>query len=151
MRTTAAVLGALLVLGGLDRAAQAGEDIEVLIRNAAADRQHVPALMRQLLSQPVYIIARLDSPRAIGMRIQDFMREGRSFIPVFSDEAHFQVETRGSGFEGQGVAMDADLFASILRGDELLVLNPGSSTPVDLDAQDLKAFVDRARLPKGGI
>ena len=149
--SAAARAWALLVLVGAAGAARAESGIEGLIRSAAADRQHVPALMRELVSQRVYVIGTLDRQRVTGLHVQDFMRNGRSFIPVFSDETHFTDETRGSGFEGRGVAIDGNLFASILRGDELIVVNPGSPTPVDLDAKDLKAFVDPGRLPKGGI
>jgi hypothetical protein len=142
---------ALLLMTGMAGAARADGEIDGLIRNAAADRSHVPALMRQLVLQRVYVIGTLDRQRVTGLHVQDFIRNGRSFIPVFSDEAHFNAETQGSGFEARGVAIDANLFASILRGDELLVLNPGSPTPVDLDAKDFKALIDSDRLPKGGI
>jgi hypothetical protein len=141
----------LLILFCVVGAAEAENGMEGLIRDAVADRQYIPALMRQLVSQRVYIIASLEAPRGTGIHIQDFIRNGRSFIPVFSDETHFRAETRGSGFEARGISIDGNLLASILKGDELISLNPGSSTPVDLNAKDLKAFVDHGRLPKGGI
>ena len=44
--------------------------------------------------------------------------------------------------------MDTHLFAASLRGDERLVLNPGSATPVEMPASELKSLVDPERLPK---
>jgi len=122
--------------------------MDTLIQEAATDRQRVPALMKQLLSQHVYIIASWDNPQSKSLRIQDFVRNGRPFIPVFSDEAHFKAETKGSGFESKGISIDGNLFASLLKGDELIVLNPGSRTPVELSAEKMKMLVVPDRLPR---
>lgn len=58
--------------------------------------------------------------------LQDFVRDGDRFIPIFSNEDRFRAETTGSGFESKGLVIKRHILHSILRGDEVLVLNPGS-------------------------
>ena len=146
MHMRGAVLGPFVIKAST--AVFAEKKMDDLIQKAAADGDSVPALIKRLLSQHVYIIASWDNPQSRSIRIQDFVRNGRPFIPVFSDEAHFKAETKGSDFESKGVSIDGNLFASLLRGDELVVLNPGSHTPIDLNAQEMKAFVVQDRPPK---
>ena len=138
----------VLAAPGLTSCTPADRNMDELIQRAHADRQHLPELAKRLTSQHVFIVAGWESLEATTITIQDFVRNGRSFIPVFSDRAHFERETRGSGFESRGVSIDGNLLASMLSGDELLVLNPGSPTPVEISAGDLKACIDPARLPK---
>ena len=121
---------------------------DAVIRKAHADPAAVPELARFLLGGHVHIIASRDHPQSQSFKVQDFIRDGKSFIPFFSDESHFRSETKGSGFETKGLSMDTHLFAASLRGDERLVLNPGSATPVEMPASELKSLVDPERLPK---
>ena len=74
----------------------------------------------------VVIVATWDDPQGRNIVIQDFVRDGRAFIPIFSDEARFKAETAGSGFEDKGVRIRKDLLRGLLKGDEHLVLNPGT-------------------------
>lgn len=121
---------------------------DALINAAAKSPSKQPELLQTMIKGHVVIIATWTSGAAKKISIQDFVRNGQSFIPVFSDQQHFKDETRGSGFEGKGVSIDANLFATLLKGDELLVLNPGSKSPVDIQAKALKALIDTTRLPK---
>jgi hypothetical protein len=74
----------------------------------------------------VVIIATWDDAADRKIDIQDFVQDGRPFIPIFSDEARFEAEAAGSGFEDKGVRIRRDLLRDLLKGDELLILNPGS-------------------------
>jgi hypothetical protein len=85
-----------------------------------------------------------ESARSI--RLQNFIAGGESFIPVFSDEGSFRRETQGSGLETKGLAIECALLASMLRGDETLILNPGSANPMRLKKSDLAT----ASLPRAG-
>ncbi len=49
----------------------------------------------------VVIIASWDGDDAEFITIQDFIINGEKVIPIFSDEAAFERQTRGSGFEKQ--------------------------------------------------
>ena len=73
------------------------------------------------------------------LRLQRFTAGGESFIPLFSDKDAFRQQVRGSGFERDGIAIDRDLLAATLHGDELLILDPGGPAPVRLRKRDLLA------------
>jgi SseB protein N-terminal domain len=90
-----------------------------------------------MIRDKVIVIGRWGDPRSKTITLQDFKQGNESFIPIFSDENHFREETKGSGFEDQGIGIDRDFFLSLLRGDELLILNPGSSNPVRLKKSDI--------------
>ena len=87
---------------------------------------------RSALPEEVVIIARWQDEHSSDITIQDFVAEGRSFIPVFTDEMNFDSQIKGSGFEDQGVLIRTDVFLSILRGGELLIVNPGGKNPLSI-------------------
>ena len=72
------------------------------------------------------VIGALGESESSALKLQDFVADGERFIPVFSDKAHFAAEAKGTGYEDQGIEIDRKLLASILKGDEVLVLNPGT-------------------------
>jgi hypothetical protein len=121
---------------------------DALVAAAAKSPSKKAELMQSMVKGHVFIIATWTSGASKKINIQDFVRNGKSFIPVFSDQQHFKDETRGSGFDSKGISIDGNLFASLLKGDELLVMNPGSKSPIDIDTKALKALVDVGRLPK---
>lgn len=82
--------------------------------------------MSALLQDDIVVIGWWTDESSNKIVLQDFVRDGHSFIPIFSDEDRFRAETAGSGFESKGLAIKRRLLHSILRGDEVLVLNPGS-------------------------
>lgn len=87
---------------------------------------------RAALPDRVFIVARWDDEQSRNITIQDFIRDGKPFLPVFTDEAAFETQIKGSGFEDQGVEINTDLFLSIMRGGEQLIVNPGGDAPVSI-------------------
>jgi hypothetical protein len=77
------------------------------------------------------------------IRLQDFIIDGESIIPIFADEAAFDRQTHGSGFEALGIIVK--LHFSFLRGDEILMLNPGDPKPLKLRPTDLAEAFARGR------
>jgi hypothetical protein len=67
----------------------------------------------------------------------DFIIDGERVIPLFSDRAAFDRQTQGSGFEKQGLLLKVHFLLSMLRGDELFILNPGDPEPLRLTTADL--------------
>lgn len=121
---------------------QPSDDMDQCIRKAHADRTNVPELCRRLLGGHVFIIATWQDPKSNQITVQDFTDpQGRSFLPFFSDETHFRAETKGSGLEDKGVSIDCNIFISMLHGQEMLLLNPGSGTPVTLRKSDFEPFL----------
>jgi len=98
--------------------------------------ESIKKLCDELKAGYVVIIARWSDPESKRIDVQNFVQGGESFIPLFSDEAHFLAETKGSGFEHEGVSIKCDLFLSMLKGNELLILNPGSPNPLKLRKAD---------------
>jgi hypothetical protein len=96
----------------------------------------IKKLCDELKAGYVVIIARWSDPKSNRIVVQDFIQGGESFIPLFSNKAHFFAGTQGSGFEHEGVSIKCDLFLSMLKGDELLILNPGSQNPLKLRKAD---------------
>ncbi len=132
-----------IVVATLLAPALASAQVSDSLINAAAKSSSKKAdLLQVLIKGHVVIIATWTSGASKKINIQDFMRNGKSFIPIFSDQQHFKDETRGSAFDGKGVSIDANMLASLLKGDETLVLNPGSKSPVDIQAKELKALID---------
>jgi hypothetical protein len=95
-----------------------------------------------LIGQQVVIIARWPDRNGTKIVVQDFTAAGEHFIPIFSNGARFKAEAAGSGFEHEGAEINLKLLVSILRGDELLVLNP-ASTKLHFRKSDLQALLKR--------
>ena len=74
----------------------------------------------------VTIIGELGDDRSSDITIQDFVIEGETVIPVFSSASAFSTQTEGSPYAGKGIEIDLALLQNILRGDEILMLDPGS-------------------------
>jgi len=91
-----------------------------------------------LLPDEIIVIGSWSDGDEKSLRIQNFVVDGETFIPIFSDEPTFRQLTLGSGYEASGVGVDRMFLARLLRGDELLVLNPGSATSCRLRATDLR-------------
>lgn len=89
------------------------------------------------MQDQIIVIGGWEDTSSRSLRLQNFVANGETFIPVFSDEAAFKRQVAGSGFEGDGLAIDRGLLLSILRGDELLILNPGDPDAVKMTKADL--------------
>jgi hypothetical protein len=119
--------------------------IESLVATVRDDPSKKPLLARALMSQQVLIIP---NPHAKSVAVLPFDQNERSFIPVFSDERIFDEEAYGTGFEKKAIVVDAHIFASLLKGDEIVVLNPGHRPAIEFKASELKALADASRLTK---
>ena len=89
------------------------------------------------MQDQIIVIGRWDDPALRTLRLQKFVANGELFIPIFSDEAAFGRQLKGSDFEEDGLAINRDLLLSMLSGDELLILNPGDPNPVKMTRADL--------------
>lgn len=89
------------------------------------------------MQDQIIVIGGWDDPASRSLRLQNFVANGEPFIPIFSDEAAFERQVKGSGFEDDGLAIDRDLLLSFLSGDEVLILNPGDPDPVKMTKADL--------------
>jgi SseB protein N-terminal domain len=106
-----------------------------LVAAARQDRLYKTELAKVLMSGPVFVIP---DPKANPLTLLFFDQPERSFIPVFSSRRLFDEEAYGTGFEGKAVPIDATRFASLLKGDEVVILNPGHRPAIDFSATELK-------------
>ena len=120
----------------------AGGSIAELITLVRADPAKKPLLARSLMSGTVLIIP---DPHSRTLAALSFQQNERSFIPVFSDRKVFDEEAFGTGFAGKAVGVDAIRFAELLKGDELVILNPGHRPAIEFQASELKSSVARSR------
>lgn len=115
--------------------------LEEHIANAHANRSHVPALCELLLNRTVIIIGQWVDEEATKLRIQDFVLKGDSFIPLFSDQMQFWSQMGSTPYLNSGLEVPCRDLVERLNGDELLVLNPGTPTAVNLLKDDFEPFL----------
>ena len=92
------------------------------------------------LGEMVVIIAYLGPPDSHDIRVQDFIKDGERFIPIFHDDERFRAELGGSQYETHGVAIRLELLVELLAGDEVLILNPANEG-IRLSRADLQAIL----------
>ena len=98
------------------------QTIKSLVNAVRDDPTKKPLLVKALMQQQVFMIP---DPHAKSVQSLKIDQNERSFIPVFSDALTFDEEAYGTGFEKKAIAVDARFFASLLKGDEIVILNPG--------------------------
>ena len=101
--------------------------------------------MADEVRQPsVIIIARLGPPQSHDITIQDFKINGESVIPIFPDMDAFRQNNVSSPFSDQAIEIKLELLLDLLKGDEILMLNPGCPNPRRLTVNDLRPMADGA-------
>jgi hypothetical protein len=116
------------------------ESIQRLIAEVRKDPSKKPQLARALMHGTVLMIP---DPRSPTLALLFFDQPERAFVPVFSDRKVFDEEAYGSGFEGKAIAVDARRFASLLHGDDVVILNPGHRPAIEFTASELAAAAER--------
>ena len=71
------------------------------------------------------------------INIQDYVENGKSFIPLFSSIEKFNESTQGN-VTNQKIEIDGIFLLSILNGTETLKLNPGLKDEVVFNSGKLK-------------
>lgn len=84
---------------------------------------------RASLPNEVIVIASWNDEQSRSITIQDFIRDDKSFIPVFTNEEKFKNQAKGSSFEDSGVLINSDLLLSMMHGGEHLIVDPGGNAP----------------------
>ena len=100
---------------------------------ASADariRDAVPATV-------VVVLAEHPDPGSNRLTLQDFRREGGSFIPIFRSPESFQRSTRG-GLDKPTYQIDRRLFVAMLRGPETVILDVALPDEIVTTGSDLK-------------
>ncbi len=70
------------------------------------------------------------------INIQDYIENGKSFIPIFSSIEKFNESTKGN-IKNQKIEIDGIFLLSLMNGKETLKLNPGLSDEENFKAEIL--------------
>jgi hypothetical protein len=72
--------------------------------------------------------------------IQDFVENGKSFIPVFTTKEELIKSTQGADLPFPKYQIDGLLLLSVMNGNEVLRVNPSLKDEVFFKASDLKEY-----------
>ena len=103
------------------------------------------------MTDKIIIIASWPDEQAKTFIIQNLVAvDGSEFVPLFTTLEVMRRQLAGTGLEKNAIEIDLDLLATILTGDELLVLNPGEPdamalAPEGLADPELRAFLAARR------
>lgn len=84
------------------------------------------------------ILANELDPKSNLMDVQDYIENGKSFIPVFSTPEKFKESTQGADLGKKIIEINPYLLLSVTNGEETLRINPGLSDETYFKASDLK-------------
>lgn len=88
----------------------------------------LPFALRAILDalpSEVMLVAWWHDEKSNIITIQDFFLNDERYIPVFTSWEHFDSRFAGTEFEPGGAALKSDLFLSMLKGGELIILDLG--------------------------
>ena len=116
--------------------------VDVLLEKVAQDKALLPELYKALMASDVYVIlAEEPDPQKSVINLQNFFKEGESFVPFFSSEANLKRATEGMPMEKPFYMIKGVLFFSLFKGDELLILNPGCRVTREFRADEFKPYL----------
>ena len=96
------------------------------------------ALIRDAIPPSVIVIlTERPDPKSNLLTLQDYHREGGSYIPIFRSKESFQQSTRGA-VDKPTYQIDRRLFVSMLRGPETVILDVTLPNEVVTSGNDLK-------------
>ena len=116
--------------------------IASLVEVVRQDPTKKPLLAQALMAQPVVIVPDPHAKTIVPLKVD---QNERSFIPVFSDLTTFDQEAYGTGFEKKAITVEASYFASVLSGNEIVILNPGHRPAIEFRASELQALISPNR------
>ena len=106
------------------------------------------------LDKVVVILSQELDEKSNLINIQDYVENGKSFIPVFSTQEKFKESTKGADLGKKIIGINPYLLLSVLSGKETLRINPTLSDETYFNASDLKQIYKSeiesflAKLPK---
>ena len=103
--------------------------------NASASKD---ALIRKGMPPAILVVlAQEPDPKSNILTLQDYHRDGRSFIPIFRSKESFQQSTRG-GVKKPIYQIDRRLLISMLHGPETVILDAGLPDEIVTTGEVLK-------------
>jgi len=106
------------------------------------------------LDKVTIILSHELDPKSKILNVQDYIENGKSFIPIFSSPEKFKESTKGADLGKKIIEINPYLLLSVLSGKETLRINPTLSDETYFNASDLKQIYKSqiesflAKLPK---
>jgi len=124
-------------------------EIGQLLRDYAAKTISRRELLKQLVSGRVVIIASYSDAKDPAFNIQDYIYQGKSYIPLFSDTSTASRLLTGAKFNsGMGyINIKANYLVTMFAGPEWLIINAGDDLMVEMYAHELKPFLSSTLTP----
>ena len=91
-------------------------------------------------NQVIIFLTKEPDPGSTILDIQDFVQDGRSFIPVFTSKETLARSTRGSELPFPTYKIDGLFLLSLMNGNETLRVDATLSNEAYFKASDLKAY-----------
>lgn len=95
-------------------------------------------IRKRVPEAPIILLAKQPKGDERSLTIQNYSVNGELVIPLFSSEASLQESTQGADLGVPSVSIDRGLLASILQGDEVLLLDPSLRSELRFTAVDFR-------------
>lgn len=113
-------------------------DFSDITKKLAGNREYKEENYKFMNSNVIVILAEELNKDSSKIKIQDYIDDQGSFIPVFTSEKEFAESSKGSSL-GKGVIEISALFMlSIMNDRDRIRLNPGLKSEAYFDVKDLK-------------
>jgi hypothetical protein len=86
------------------------------------------------------ILTEPPDPKNNGINVQDFIRDGLTYIPFFSSMDALKESTKGIDFGRPQYQIDKRLFTEMLYPEQLFVFNPDLPSEIVLTGEEIKTI-----------
>jgi hypothetical protein len=94
---------------------------------------------KKLIGEKVVVILANEPDKSSNiLTLQDYLRDGKSYIPFFSSKSAFDESTNGVDLGKPIYQIDRRLFVNMVRPQEIFVLNVGSKSEMTFTGDELK-------------
>jgi len=109
----------------------------ILSCNTTTSNQRALEMTDEIFNKKVVVILSKElDPNSHAIDIQDYIQNGKSFIPVFTSRDKFNESSKGA-IKNPTIEIDGMLFLSFLKGNEELRLDPDLDDEIVINAAEL--------------
>lgn len=113
-------------------------DFSDITKNLAGSKEASEERYAFLKSNVVIILAEELNGDSTHMKVQDFVDDKGSFIPVFTSKENYKESSQGNELGKGIIEINAMFMLSIINNNDRIRLNPGLKDETYFEAKDLK-------------
>ena len=83
--------------------------------------------VKSMTGDGVILIAWWDNPESSSIHIQDFIMNGKSYIPVFTSTDKAKEQLKGTPYTNKLVEFKVEFLADLMTGNETIIVNPADN------------------------